>query len=206
GGCPRHRRGRAQPPPGRQLRHLFRRAAGLGDDPFQPARRALGGRRALALAAAGPDAGRRQLRTEGALQLAARAADGRAALRRRRRDHRTGFAARAGTLAAGARAVQLRPVAAGGSQAVRRRRGMVRLTPPSVSEPAMQHTSSSPESRFLRQALAGAAFLGLVALASLPAARGAGPIGWMPLWLPGLPLVALAALALADLRERAREP
>ena len=70
----------------------------------------------------------------------------------------------------------------------------------------MQHTSSSPESRFLRQALAGAAFLGLVALASLPAARGAGPIGWMPLWLPGLPLVALAALALADLRERAREP
>jgi len=70
----------------------------------------------------------------------------------------------------------------------------------------MLHPSSSPESRFLRQALAGAAFLGLVALVSLPAARGAGPIGWMPLWLPGLPLVTLAALMLADLRERRQEP
>lgn len=70
----------------------------------------------------------------------------------------------------------------------------------------MQHLSSSTGSRFLRQALAGAAFLGLVALVSLPTARGAGPIGWGPLWLPGMPLVALAALMLADLRERVREP
>ena len=62
--------------------------------------------------------------------------------------------------------------------------------------------STTPDTRFLRQALIGAAFLGLVAIVSLPAARGAGPVGWMPLWLVGMPLAALAALALADLRGR----
>lgn len=62
--------------------------------------------------------------------------------------------------------------------------------------------STTPETRFLRQVLIGVAFLGLVAIVSLPAARGAGPVGWMPLWLLGMPLAALAALALADLRGR----
>src|SRR5690606_23693037 len=42
------------------------------------------------------------------------------------------------------------------------------------------------------------AFLGLVAMLSLPAARGAGPVGWMPMWLLGMPLAAFAALALAE--------
>ncbi|MGY0560428.1 hypothetical protein ACW7G2_06900 [Luteimonas sp. A277] len=60
-------------------------------------------------------------------------------------------------------------------------------------------------SRFLRQALLGAAFLGLIAMASLPAARGAGPIGWVPLWLLGMPLSALGALALADIAARTPE-
>ena len=66
----------------------------------------------------------------------------------------------------------------------------------------MQHTSSSPETRFLRQVLLGAAFLGAVAVVSLPAARGAGALGWMPMWLLGMPLAALATLALVDLRRR----
>jgi len=64
----------------------------------------------------------------------------------------------------------------------------------------MHHPSASPESRFLRQALAGAAFLGLVAVSTLSAARGGGPVGALALWLPGLPLLALAALALAGSR------
>ena len=67
----------------------------------------------------------------------------------------------------------------------------------------MHDPSLFPAHRFLRQALVGAAFLGLVAIASLPAARGAGPMGWMPLWLLGMPLVALAALELAGRGGRA---
>lgn len=62
--------------------------------------------------------------------------------------------------------------------------------------------NTSPEYRFLCQALVGVAFLGLVAIASLPAARGAGPVGWMPLWLLGMPLASLAALAAARLHLR----
>ena len=64
-------------------------------------------------------------------------------------------------------------------------------------------TSPFTSNRFLHQALVGLAFLGLVAVVSLPAARGAGPIGWMPMWLLGMPLAGLAALALADVRSRA---
>ena len=62
--------------------------------------------------------------------------------------------------------------------------------------------STSTEYRFLCQALVGVAFLGLVAIASLPAARGAGPVGWIPLWLVGMPLAGLAALMLAQRRGR----
>ncbi|HZW19455.1 MAG TPA: hypothetical protein VFF71_11675 [Luteimonas sp.] len=44
--------------------------------------------------------------------------------------------------------------------------------------------------------LLGALFLGAIALLSLPAARAAnGALGWMPLWLLGMPLASLAALA-----------
>ena len=66
----RARRGRDEldQPPGRQLRHLLRRAEGLGDDPVQRQGRALGRRRALAFAAAGPLPARRPLRAEGAVQ------------------------------------------------------------------------------------------------------------------------------------------
>ena len=64
----RHRRARTRPPPRRQLRHLLRPAEGHGDDRLQPQGRALGGRRALAFAAAGPLPRRRPLRTQGAVQ------------------------------------------------------------------------------------------------------------------------------------------
>ena len=46
----------------------------------------------------------------------------------------------------------------------------------------MRNVPPSPAAnRFLRQGLLGLAFLGLVSMLSLPAARGAGPVGWMPL-------------------------
>ena len=67
---------------------------------------------------------------------------------------------------------------------------------------AQSPLASHCPTRFLRQVLLGAAFLGVVAVVSLPAARAAGPMGWMPMWLLGMPLVALAALDLADRRER----
>src|SRR5690606_30495654 len=89
-------------------RDLLRRAEGLGDHRVQRTRRALGRRRTVAFAAAGPQPARRALRTQGALQQRARVADGRAALRRGRRSRRAGVAARAGTRAAAAGPVQLR--------------------------------------------------------------------------------------------------
>lgn len=53
--------------------------------------------------------------------------------------------------------------------------------------------------RPLRAVLLGAAFLGAVAMLSLPAVRtAASPIGPLPLWLLAMPLTSLAALALAD--------
>src|SRR5690606_12803131 len=48
--------------------------------------------------------------------------------------------------------------------------------------------------------LLGALFLGVVALLSLPSARAAsGAFGWTPLWLLGMPLASLAALAASRL-------
>ena len=67
-GGARHRRRRTRPAPGLQLRHLLRPAEGLGDDRVQRQGRALGRRRALAFAAAGPLPARRPLRAEGAVQ------------------------------------------------------------------------------------------------------------------------------------------
>ena len=48
----------------------------------------------------------------------------------------------------------------------------------------------------LRLALAGLLFLAVVAVASLPAARGtSAAFGWLPLWLLGMPASGLAVLA-----------
>src|SRR3546814_7155766 len=47
--------------------------------------------------------------------------------------------------------------------------------------------------------LLGALFLGVVAMLSLPAARAdSAAFGWMPLWLLGMPLASLAALARSE--------
>ena len=47
----------------------------------------------------------------------------------------------------------------------------------------------------LVQCLLGALFLGAIAVLSLPAARAeSAALGWMPLWLLGMPLASLAAL------------
>ncbi len=70
----------------------------------------------------------------------------------------------------------------------------------------MRNHANTSTHAVVRQGLIGLAFLGVVAMLSLPAARGIGPLGWMPLWLLGMPLAALAALALADLRERQGRP
>lgn len=49
--------------------------------------------------------------------------------------------------------------------------------------------------------LLGALFLGAIAVLSLPAARAdSAALGWMPLWLLGMPLASLTALALARLQ------
>jgi len=49
----------------------------------------------------------------------------------------------------------------------------------------------------LLQCLLGALFLGAIAMLSLPAARAdSAALGWMPLWLLGMPLASLGALAM----------
>ncbi|MFC3716478.1 hypothetical protein ACFONC_09960 [Luteimonas soli] len=51
--------------------------------------------------------------------------------------------------------------------------------------------------------LLGMLFLGAIAMLSLPAARAdSAAFGWMPLWLLGMPLASLAALAAARLHLR----
>lgn len=59
---------------------------------------------------------------------------------------------------------------------------------------------------FLEQALLGAVALALVAMLSLPAARGVSDVfGWMPFWLLALPLSAwVAARALRQRSHRQR--
>src|SRR3546814_7464000 len=92
------------------------------------------GRRALAFAAAGALSRRRPLRAESALQRAARAADGRAALRQRRRDRRARVAARAGAHAADPGAGQLRALTRWPSP-------RPQLRPASRSRRSEEHTS-----------------------------------------------------------------
>jgi hypothetical protein len=65
---------------------------------------------------------------------------------------------------------------------------------------------SQPQSSLVEQGLLGAAALGLVAMLSLPAARGASEsLGWLPFWLLALPLTAWAtARALRQRNNRER--
>jgi|HigsolmetaAR204D_1030405.scaffolds.fasta_scaffold00999_2 hypothetical protein len=60
--------------------------------------------------------------------------------------------------------------------------------------------SRFPSTGAIEQTLLGLLFLGAVAMLSFPAARGAGPLGWMPLWLVGMPLASLAAACALRLR------
>jgi hypothetical protein len=54
---------------------------------------------------------------------------------------------------------------------------------------------STPAPRpFLDELLCTTLAVGLVLVAILPGARGVGAAGWMPLWLVGMPAVALWAL------------
>jgi len=64
----------------------------------------------------------------------------------------------------------------------------------------------NPSARaLLCQGLIALAFLGLVGVATLSGARGGGPVGWLALWLPGMPLLGLAALGLAEVRDSGQE-
>lgn len=58
----------------------------------------------------------------------------------------------------------------------------------------------------LEQALLGAVALALVAMLSLPAARGVSDtFGWMPFWLLALPLSAWVAVRALRLRSHRRQ-
>ena len=75
------------------------------------------------------------------------------------------------------------------------------MTPTSrpLSRAATDGTTAPPLSAWLL----GALFLGVIAVLSLPAARAdSAAFGWMPLWLLGMPLASLAALAAARLHLR----
>jgi hypothetical protein len=61
--------------------------------------------------------------------------------------------------------------------------------------PQAADAASSADAR-VRLCLLGAAFLGLVAVSSLPAARAVGAFGWMPLWLIGMPLTSLLVMSM----------
>lgn len=56
----------------------------------------------------------------------------------------------------------------------------------------------------LEQSLLGAVALGLVTMLSFPAMRGGGEtLGWLPFWLPVLPLTAWATARMLRLRDAA---
>lgn len=75
-----------------------------------------------------------------------------------------------------------------------------------MSQRQWSSASLLEQSPLLEQALLGAAALALVAMLSLPAARGVSDaFGWMPFWLLALPLSAwTAARALRHLEHRQR--
>lgn len=67
-------------------------------------------------------------------------------------------------------------------------------------------TQSRPSLPMIEQVLWSLLFLGVVAMLSLPEARSSSvALGWMPLWLAGLPAAALATSVLLRW-VHAREP
>jgi predicted lipid-binding transport protein (Tim44 family) len=79
-------------------------------------------------------------------------------------------------------------------------------TTPRTARPAGRATAAAPQAP-LRGVLLGTLCLGLVAMASLPAARGhSAALGWMPLWLVGMPLIALAMAAWLARADSVRSP
>lgn len=72
--------------------------------------------------------------------------------------------------------------------------------------PSVPTALASAASSLPGQVLLGLLFLAAIALLALPAARGASAsVGLLPLWLPGMPLAGLLALAAARAVE-ARSP
>lgn len=64
--------------------------------------------------------------------------------------------------------------------------------------PSVPTALASAASSLPGQVLLGLLFLAAIALLALPAARGASAsVGLLPLWLPGMPLAGLLALAAA---------
>lgn len=68
----------------------------------------------------------------------------------------------------------------------------------SIFDAARHVPRAQPERVQLAAVLGGVVFLALVAISTLPAARGTSAwFGPMPLWLLGMPLASIAALALS---------
>ncbi|QDW66949.1 hypothetical protein [Luteimonas granuli] len=66
-------------------------------------------------------------------------------------------------------------------------------------------TASVPAPDWPARVVLAAMFLAVVAMLSLPQARGASAVlGWLPLWLAGLPASAWLALAAARRRAESR--
>lgn len=92
--------------------------------------------------------------------------------------------------------------------------GVIRISTATSSRAARR--ARAPVDPRLSTLLQRAALAGLAAVLALPAARGYSPwLGWMPLWLLGMPLAALWALhgfrlprraATAVLARRRRRP
>ncbi|HRN61760.1 MAG TPA: hypothetical protein PK743_10410 [Luteimonas sp.] len=63
--------------------------------------------------------------------------------------------------------------------------------------PPSRSPDPTPSLRHVEALLLGALFLGAIAMLSLPAARGtSAALGWMPLWLLGLPAASLVTARL----------
>lgn len=73
--------------------------------------------------------------------------------------------------------------------------GVIRMSAPVSSLSLAARSACEPADPRLAALLRRAMWAGLVAVLVLPAARGYSPwLGWMPLWLLGMPLSALWAL------------
>ena len=75
------------------------------------------------------------------------------------------------------------------------------MTP--ASRPLFRAATDETAAPPLTAWLLGALFLGAIAMLSLPAARAdSAVLGWMPMWLLGMPLASLVALSAARLHLR----